>query len=65
MCLIALSAADAYYHMGIHCWDTHTPYVLTSFLLPPSAFGFAGNESNLKVQKAIIVFQTDNICILQ
>lgn len=21
MCLVACGAADAYYHMGIHCWD--------------------------------------------
>lgn len=21
MCLVASGAADAYYHMGIHCWD--------------------------------------------
>lgn len=21
MCLVACGSADAYYHMGIHCWD--------------------------------------------
>lgn len=21
MCLVASGSADAYYHMGIHCWD--------------------------------------------
>lgn len=21
MCLVAIGSADAYYHMGIHCWD--------------------------------------------
>lgn len=30
MCLVACGSADAYYHMGIHCWDMAGGAVIVS-----------------------------------
>lgn len=30
MCLVACGSADAYYHMGIHCWDMAAGAVIVS-----------------------------------